>query len=513
MSRGRSVLGATVVVVTLLMTATPVAAGPGDRVPGGGRGTDQATASYAASGCFSDGSGDVTEGVSGPGIDLPPSDVVQWCISHAPADLSISVRVQQPTDPLTDATWDDYGAAIVVFYEDRRGDQRTLQLAKGTTNDTFEYYVFEGSSDVPLCRGPASFDMDLYTAVVPQSCVSSPVEVAVQVSAFYGRDQQGTFETSARDYAPDLGLITIPQGRLSGSDRITRLAGSERVGTAIAVSQASFEDGAADAIVLASSESFPDAVVAAPLAVAVAGPVLLTPAAALPEAVLSEIARAAGDGVAVYVMGGTAAVSPQVEQELVQAGHLVQRVAGMNRFETAVQAAEAANPGPRTILLAFGGDYASALVSGASAPLFDGTVVLIDSGGIPPVVQEYLDAHPQADKFPVGDRAIAAAPRLDGSVPGGTPAAVSVAIARLYPDGQDVTMASAETFPDGLSGGAYAARLRIPLLLSSRDAMDTSVLDFLRQAEPWQSITFFGGVAALSDTVAGQAAATLADQG
>lgn len=468
-------------------------------------------ATFAADGCFTDGLDDVTRGRDGPVVDSPESDVIGWCISYETDAITVRVDIDEATDPLTDATWNDYGAAIVMFFTDDVGQARTLQMAKGGSDDQFEFYVFGGTAGEIVCQGEASFSGQTYSTRAPAECLDSPGEMSVQIATFHGRDADGTFETSPRDYAPDLGFVTVPQGPVSGAEQIVRLSGPERVATAIAVSQDSFAAGQAEEIVLASVDAFPDAVVAAPLAVTVGGPVLLTPRAALPQVVLDEIRRAVGPGSAIRLMGGSRAISDAVEQTLIDAGHPVSRVAGRNRFETSVAAAEAATSDPQNILLAFGGDFGSALVSGAAAPLFAGTVVLIDRDGIPPAVQQYLDAHPQAKKYPVGDTAINATPVLDGAVGGHSPAAISVEMAKIYPPTERVAMASAERFPDGLTGGAYVARQRIPLLLSSEGLMETNVLEFLRANGPWQQITFFGGPAALSNTVAGQAASTLVE--
>src|SRR5205823_14716757 len=61
-----------------------------------------------------------------------------------------------------------------------------------------------------------------------------------------------------------------------------RLAGPDRIGTAIAVSQDSFPNGgSAGAVVLARSLIFPDALSGTPLACAKNAPLLLTPQAVL----------------------------------------------------------------------------------------------------------------------------------------------------------------------------------------------------------------------------------------
>ena len=64
-------------------------------------------------------------------------------------------------------------------------------------------------------------------------------------------------------------------------DQVVRVSGSTRENTSVAVSKAGFPaDGTADAVVLADSYHFPDALSGAPLATFVHGPLLLTPGAA-----------------------------------------------------------------------------------------------------------------------------------------------------------------------------------------------------------------------------------------
>lgn len=134
-------------------------------------------------------------------------------------------------------------------------------------------------------------------------------------------------------------------------------------------------------------------------------------------------------------------------------------------------------------------------------------------------VEEYLDANPEADVWAVGLVASEIAP--DGVLgSGGQNASDTSAVLLdvydfLSPDGEysfsEVTIASSEAFPDALTGGAYAARNGIPMLLSPDAALGTMVAEALERRGPFQTITLFGGNAALSDTVAGQVSAHLAN--
>ncbi len=117
---------------------------------------------------------------------------------------------------------------------------------------------------------------------------------------------------------------------------VTRVAGSDRVGTAVAVSREARTS--APAVVIARADGYADALAAAPLAAAVDGPILLTTSSTLPAAVATEIRRLGAR--TAHVVGGAAAVSPQVEADLRAAGvTAVERIAGADRFDTAARIA------------------------------------------------------------------------------------------------------------------------------------------------------------------------------
>ena len=64
--------------------------------------------------------------------------------------------------------------------------------------------------------------------------------------------------------------------------RVSRVAGTDRIATAVAVSQGSFPAGNAGAVVLARADDYPDALVGGPLAAAKNAPLLLTEGSTLP---------------------------------------------------------------------------------------------------------------------------------------------------------------------------------------------------------------------------------------
>jgi len=89
--------------------------------------------------------------------------------------------------------------------------------------------------------------------------------------------------------------------------------------------------------------------------------------------------------------------------------------------------------------------------------------------------------------------------RISGSDRYATAAAVNVRFAGKF-FGSGAAVATGESFPDALAGGAHAARLGIPLLLTGSEA-DGTLLAFAESCIPG-SVYVYGGVNAVSEATA-----------
>ncbi len=135
---------------------------------------------------------------------------------------------------------------------------------------------------------------------------------------------------------------------------VQRVGGSDAYATSVAVADAvsvvlsgssgsqtsSGSSGVGGTVFVASGESFADALVAGPLVgnAQAAVPLLLTPKQGLDAAVSGWLTR--HQPARAVIMGGTAAVSAQVEAQIEAAGvRTVERIAGSDRFDTAAKAA------------------------------------------------------------------------------------------------------------------------------------------------------------------------------
>ncbi len=113
---------------------------------------------------------------------------------------------------------------------------------------------------------------------------------------------------------------------------IERIAGSDRIGTAVALSRTTFADGAST-VVLARADDYPDALAGASLARALDAPILLTTQDGLASDVRDEVERL--DATRAVLLGSSGALSDQVRRDLEKIGVSVVRHGGADRFATA----------------------------------------------------------------------------------------------------------------------------------------------------------------------------------
>jgi PKD repeat protein len=294
-----------------------------------------------------------------------------------------------------------------------------------------------------------------------------------------------------------------------GDPGMSRLSGADRFGTAVAISQASFPNGGAGAVVLARGDDYPDALVGASLAAAKNAPVLLTVGDALSSDTATELQRVLAPGGTVYILGGLDSVPDSVATQVTALGYTVVRYAGANRFATAVQVADALND-PSTVLLASGTNFPDALSAGAAAAKVGGVVLLTDGTTLPAETSAYLAAH-ATKVYAIGGPA-AAADSAATPLVGTNRYETSLDVAQLFFSMPGVLgFASGEAFPDALAGAALLAHEGAPLILTAPTALPAVVDTYLVSLTGTSTTTYiFGGDNAVSTAV--QAAIATAPQ-
>jgi putative cell wall-binding protein len=302
---------------------------------------------------------------------------------------------------------------------------------------------------------------------------------------------------------PFVGQAGSSWGAPAAAKPVTRLAGNDRIGTAIAISQATFPAaGSAKAVVLTAAYNFPDALAGAPLAAAKDGPVLLTDPGQLSPSTLTEIQRVLPSGSTVYVLGGDAAIAATIDSALTTAGYVPQRIAGTDRFDTSVKIAEALGS-PTTVFLATGDIFADALSAGPAAASVHGAVLLTDGSSLPASVSSYLSGLASPTVYDVGDAAGKAYP-AGTLLAGGDRFATSALVAeKFFASPTVVGVATGWNFPDALSGAGAMGIMGGPVLLSDPWTLPSAdALSLTNQASSITQAYLFGGTNSLSPAIA-----------
>ncbi|MGQ0616012.1 MAG: cell wall-binding repeat-containing protein [Acidimicrobiia bacterium] len=295
-----------------------------------------------------------------------------------------------------------------------------------------------------------------------------------------------------------------------GSQQVQRLGADDRVATAVAIARDSFPDGGAEAVVLARSDSFADALVGTPLAVARQGPLLLTGPAELDGRARAEILRVLDSGGTVYLLGGPTALAPAVAAELSATGYPVLRLGGDDRFATAVVVADQGLDNPGTVLEVTGRNFPDAVTAGAAAAADGDAAVLLTDGAVQAAATaSYLAAHPGVARTAVGGPAALADPGAAPLVGADRYQTAALVAATFFASPEVVGVATGTEFPDALAGGAHIAAKGGPLLLSDPAGLPEPTSAYLGSQPGVGLAWLYGGVAALRPAVADQVAGAI----
>jgi putative cell wall-binding protein len=156
---------------------------------------------------------------------------------------------------------------------------------------------------------------------------------------------------------------------------VQRRWGNHRYDTAVALSQGAFT-GPVDTVFVASGEDFPDALIAAPAAVAAGAPLLLVSSAGLHSSVAAEIRRL--EPSTVVIVGDETAVPVHVQQEIETLAPSVRRIGGSDRYSFAANFAADQWPGGAVRSTRPGDLYPDALAAGPMSWVANGPLLLVE---------------------------------------------------------------------------------------------------------------------------------------
>ena len=306
------------------------------------------------------------------------------------------------------------------------------------------------------------------------------------------------------------GALVTAGGGAQAAPTVSRIAGADRYATAAAVSQATFQPGAAVAFVV-TGVNYPDALAGGPAAAKRGGPVLLTERDRLPSPTSDELQRLQPKSI--VVLGGPSSVSDAVASSLKSyTSGSVTRVAGNDRFETAAAVSKTVfAAGTSTVYVANGGVFADALAGGPAAGVRGGPLLLLARDTIPSSTSDEL--HRLAPTTIVvlgGESAVSAGVEQQlrsyagtvRRVQGGDRYDTSVAVSSdAFASGAStVYLATGTNFPDALAAGSPGGVIRAPLLLVGTNCVPPSVNGEIDRLAP-SKLVILGGTGAVGPGV------------
>lgn len=294
---------------------------------------------------------------------------------------------------------------------------------------------------------------------------------------------------------------------LSANTEVARVAGKNRYGTSVEISKNTYNK--ADSVVIANGTKFADALASSSLARNLKAPLLYAAGSKLNPEVKAEIKRLGAKNV--YIMGGFAAVSREIEAELSREKLNIIRIFGGNRFETSIEIAKQVKKfkSQNKAILTNRDSFADALSAGAysaqnSIPMFYTTKNKLEAK-----TKKYIKDSGVKEILVVGGAAVVSnnvvkeltsmgvnVKRIEGSNRYDT----SIKFAQTYYNNPStVVMASGMDFADALAGGVFAASKNASMVLASEKL--SSAANRYVTASGVSSIYILGGEKAVSGSI------------
>jgi putative cell wall-binding protein len=188
------------------------------------------------------------------------------------------------------------------------------------------------------------------------------------------------------------------------------------------------------------------------------------------------------------------------------------RIAGADRYQTAVDLSRAAFPGTaRAVVVAHGDSFADGLAAGPLGALVDGPVLLTRRTALPASTAGELRRLQPSSVYVVGgsgaigdavvDEIRGATGRSPRRLAGADRFETAAAVAALFPTGASrAYVANGMNFHDSLAGGAAAAIAGAPLLLVQPDLLPPSAATAIERLRP-SELVVLGGAAAVGRAV------------
>ncbi|WML36689.1 cell wall-binding repeat-containing protein [Clostridium sp. OS1-26] len=309
-----------------------------------------------------------------------------------------------------------------------------------------------------------------------------------------------------------------PQNASTQINGLNRFWGQDRIDTAIAIAKANFT-GKVSNVVLAASSNFPDALSGSPLAYKLNAPIILVGDTEADQAkVINYIKENVDSTGKIYILGGYGVVTKAFEDKVTASGYSsVKRLGGADRYETSAKIAKELSVAENTpVIIASGENYPDALSISSIAAVNGYPILLVSKDSISDLIIEQLKIIKPGKVFIVGlQGAVGSAvesqiPQLLGKnadiitrIGGQNRYETSIEIAKYFNlAGNNVCIATGNSFPDAVAGSIYAAKHNSPVILVDRaltEAQKQYIID-----RKTTGIAIFGGEGVVNKNIESQ---------
>ncbi|WP_396668668.1 cell wall-binding repeat-containing protein [Microbacterium sp. R86528] len=441
---------------------------------------------------------------------------------------NLNVRSAPTLVCTTGITQIDKGATVSITGQYGAWTRATLS---GKTVWISSQYLTLPSTDTPTggtdaCAQPSESSVVPASGSVYVTVSALNVRTAPTTACDTGRIQLGQGDTATRtgeygvwwritvsgksywahsDYLSTYDPVTFPS---------TRISGESRYDTAVAVSKKAYPSGT-DTLFIASGVDYPDALGAGAAAGVTDAALLLTEPDQLRDSVGKEVQRLSP--ATIYLIGGEDRISGALAQAIaiIAPTAKIERVAGVDRYETSRMIAGMFFESATTAYVATGANFPDSVVAAGLGGAFNRPVVLVNgaASSADPVTVLAMKDWGITRVIVAGDEKAVSTGIRSGIANAGIAVDSKyggidrydtgrMLVAEAYPQGASgAYLASGELFPDALTGAVLAAQQGWPLLTTPKTCIRSSTKDWLVNANV-SGLTLLGGEPSLTSAVA-----------
>ncbi|MSB17295.1 leucine-rich repeat protein [Finegoldia magna] len=310
-----------------------------------------------------------------------------------------------------------------------------------------------------------------------------------------GKENPGTTTPSVPGTTPSVPGTTTPETPAQTPKATTRVAGADRINTAVEVSKKYYKS--AETVIIANYEKFADSLSASALSKALKAPILLVQKDQLDSVVAQEIKRLGAKNV--VVIGGEHSVD-KTKNSLSR--YNLQTIAGSDRYETSAKIAQEIikRTGTTQTVIASGETFADALTVAPLANKNNMPILLVQPNNIPKATQEVLK---QINKTII----VGGEKTISNQVANKLPNPTRIAGANRYEtakkiyeygfkDRTEVNIANGTNFADSLVIGS----IDCPILLAESNEVPESTKQAIKDSK-FEKVNVFGGENSIGESV------------